>query len=413
MTLSIEEIGAAGDGVAFVDGAPVYVPKSLVGETVLAEVAGNQGRLIEVAKSSPERVSPPCEHFDHCGGCAFQHWDRAPYLSWKRQHVEIALSRAGCEPDGVETVVATPIASRRRIAFAAARNGDAAAFGLHERRSRKIISLKECTILTPMLASLIDKAPTLLSFFTYTSCVVQATECENGLDIHLMGSSVQEPDAPAIMDIAEWMRSTNTIRLSVNRAPIVAFSAPVISFDGIHIKLPIGGFLQASKAAESALLKYVRDAVSGAKKIGDLFCGSGAFSLPLARDAAVSAFDVEESAIGALREGASNAQSRESLKGIKAVRRNLFETPLQPGELNEFDAIVLDPPRAGASAQAKALAKSRVKKVAYVSCDAGTFARDAAILQEGGFDLMRVTPVDQFVFSQHIELVGAFQRNRR
>lgn len=409
LTAAIREIAAAGEAVAVVDGAKIYVPLAAPGDVALIEARGERGTLIELLEKSRFRAPPPCAHYGACGGCALQHVTREFYRGWKRQRIIDALSLAGISNIEVAETMETPAASRRRAVFAARREGRGLAFGFNERRSERIVDVEACVVLHPKLAARLPALKTLAAAVKARAFDLSATLCDNGLDIVILakGPPPFGPDLDAVIAAA---KNAGAARLSFNDEPLVAFEAPIVRFEGISVSPPPGAFLQASKEGETALISLVREASMRAKKIADLFSGCGTFALPLAKDATVTAFDSDGAAIGALSDAAAGAQRAGEVNPVRAEVRDLFERPLAANELKAFDAAVFDPPRAGAAAQAAEIAKSGVPTVVGVSCSPATFSRDAAILARGGYALSQVTPVDQFVYSPHVELVGVFRK---
>jgi 23S rRNA (uracil1939-C5)-methyltransferase len=261
--------------------------------------------------------------------------------------------------------------------------------------------------LHPELLAALPRLRSLASAFGGGAFDLSATLCANGLDVNVLGRGLAEPAGGKLADIANAAR---VCRLSMNGDPLITLVPPRIAFEGISAVPPPGAFLQASAEGEAALLALVRKAIGGARRIADLFCGLGAFALPLSIGARVDAFDSDLPAIHALNEAVKDAQRNGLTLRAGGETRNLFERPLSASEIGKFDAVVFDPPRAGAEAQAAELAKSKIACVIGVSCNPDSFARDAAILSLGGFELVETTPVDQFVYAPHIELVGVFRR---
>jgi len=233
------------------------------------------------------------------------------------------------------------------------------------------------------------------------------TLCDNGLDINIVDEDCDFLPAPEISALVEKMHDAAALRLSLNGEPAIELEKPVVRFGAVTVTPPPGGFLQASREGEAALTSLVMKHMAGAKRVADLFSGAGTFTFPLSTVAAVDAFDADKAAIAALDAAARGANLA---RPVKATAQNLFERPVMAAELKKYDAVIVDPPRAGAQAQTVEIAASAVKKVISVSCNPVSFARDAAILRDGGYALTQVTPVDQFVYSPHVELVGIFQK---
>jgi 23S rRNA (uracil1939-C5)-methyltransferase len=406
----IEEIGAGGDGVARVDGGRVFVPLTAPGDLVEADIRGERGVIVDIIEQGRDRADPPCPHYGACGGCSLQHVSRDFYRAWKRQRVVDALAREGLAEAPVADLIETPAASRRRATFAVRKLRDRTLFGFNARRSSMIEDVDDCLILQPDLARRLPALRALAAKMDGGEFDLAATLCDNGLDVAVAGKA-QEPQGAALSALIAAMRAAGVVRLSLNGNVVALLAPPVVNPGGVPMTPPTGGFLQASGEGEAALADLVASGVSGAKKIVDLFSGCGTFALPLAREATVLAVDGERASIDALLKAAAAAQGAGvRINPVKAETRDLFERPMTAKELNGFDAVVFDPPRAGAKAQAGEIAASRVPVVVGVSCNPATFARDAAILKAGGYALTRTTPVDQFVYSPHVELVGLFRR---
>ena len=402
--LSIAEIGHRGDGIAQGESGSIYVPFTLPGETVRARVAGNRGTLDAILQESPERIAPVCRHFGTCGGCALQHWADVPYLEWKQMQVEQALRQQGIDVP-VAPVVATEAAGRRRTVLAARTGKGGLQLGYHARASHDVIDIAECPVLVPRLQQAIAPLRELLrpAIGGRGGATVTLTSADTGLDVSIEG--VASPDDPhALGKLAAAAATAGIVRLAMNGEILLQIADPVLDMGGASIVPPPGAFLQASREAEGALWRLVEVGIGKAQRVADLFCGCGTFALRLARNAQVLAVESDVAALAAL----GRAARQPGLKAITAKRRDLFAEPLLAAELKGFDAVVFDPPFAGAAAQAQELANSQVPHLAAVSCNPATFARDARILADGGYVLKNVTPVDQFVFSAHIELVGHF-----
>ncbi len=406
----IGEIGARGDGVALIDGDKVFAPYSAPGDVACIAYRGSRGAIEALITESPHRVSAPCPYFGNCGGCALQHLTTDYYRNWKHEFVVKALAREGFDEGIIAPLHACTPASRRRASFAVRRTGAGVVFGFNERASDRIVAIKECLVLAPPLAEALPKlhalaeaAPARWRFFD-----VHVTLCDNGLDVAFSGGDASDDlTGPEIMALTEAAQDAGVVRITADAAPVAMFEAPFVRFGGVPMAIPPGAFLQASADGEAALTGFVTEHTKDARRIADLFSGCGTFALPLATTAAVDAFDSDVPAISALDAAARSVSLRHPLK---AERRNLFERPLSAEELKPYDAVVFDPPRAGAKAQSEQLAQSSVPVVIGVSCNPASFARDAAILRNGGYSLSQLLPVDQFVFSAHVEIAGLFTK---
>jgi len=408
MTVRIDAIGSGGDGVARDGEQIIHTPLTAPGDIAVIDAEGGRGRIVELIEPSALRAEPTCRHFGDCGGCAFQHLNREAEQRWKRALVEAALARANVKTD-VRAVVSAPAASRRRASFAVTRAGGVLRFGFNARRSSHIVSLASCDVLAPALEGRLADLRALAERFPATAFDLAVTLCDNGLDVNVVAKTVSVRRLSEAPGLATALHEAGVLRLSVNGQTALMLAEPIVSFDGVAVSPPPGAFLQASREGESSLIGLVRQACAGARRIADLFCGCGTFTLPLAKGASVSAFDSDGPAIVALQRAAADAQAgAHAINPTRAQTRDLFERPLSAKELKSFDAVVFDPPRAGASAQAAEIARSGVPTVIGVSCNPQTFARDASLLVAGGYRLVEVTPVDQFVYSPHVELVGVF-----
>jgi 23S rRNA (uracil1939-C5)-methyltransferase len=409
--LVIDHVGHLGDGVALVDGQSVYVPYTLGGETVeVAAVPGHhpdRRRLLAVARESPQRIAPFCPHFAVCGGCAIQHWETGRYRAWKRNIVIETLAQAKLDCEVGPLIDAHGIGRRRITVHARIGTHEVLKVGFSAPNSHDIIPVDRCPILDPGLNGALDAAWALAEPLISTGkpLDIQITATDSGLDVDVRGSGPLPAAAiTALSGVADRHRLA---RLTRHGELVLMRNPPVITMGTAQVTLPPGSFLQATVAGEETLAGLVIGHSKRAKHIGDLFCGVGPFALRLAANSKVSAFDSDAGAIAALQKAAA---STSGLKPVKAETRDLFRRPLMPQELRDFDAIVFDPPRQGAQAQAQQLAASKVPVVIAVSCNVATFARDARILLDGGYRIEGVTPVDQFRHTPHVELVARFRR---
>lgn len=411
-TLTITRVGGQGDGIAETPAGPVFAPLTLPGETVRADVRDGRAEAIEIVTASPDRIAPVSPHYGDCGGCALQHWASGPYLEWKREQVGLALAREGVATD-VEATVAVPPGARRRVALHARRGPDGkAVLGFKARKSWRLVEIRVCPVADPRLVAAIPALTRVAEAFLEhpkSAPTLHATWTLTGLDVDVTGVERRSGglSRDARMQAIEAAVAADLARLSLAGDTLVMSRQPVVAFGPATVPLPAGGFLQAAPEAEAAMVARAVQAVRGAKKIADLFCGAGTFTFPLATVAPVLAADASAAGIAALKAGAGTAKG---LKPITAEARDLFRRPLAPYDLRGCDAIVLDPPRAGAREQTAQLPGTKAHTVVYVSCNPVTFARDARLLIDAGFRLERVTPVDQFLWSAHVELVAVFRR---
>jgi 23S rRNA (uracil1939-C5)-methyltransferase len=408
-TLAITRLGTQGDGVAETDGGRVHVAGALPGETVVASVHGDRGALIAVLTPSPTRIEPVCPHFGACGGCATQHVDASTAAGWKRGLVEQALVRAGVVAE-VQPVLDGHGAGRRRVTLHGRARDGAGIAGFMQARSHDLIAIDACPILEPALADAPRVARAIATRLASSGkpLTILITASLAGLDVDLRGHGpLSERLRQSLVGLADGL---DLARLSAHGEIIVERRQPLQAMGAARVLPPPGSFLQPTRAGEEALTRLAGEAVAGAKRIADLFAGCGPFALRLAANAEVHAVESEAKALIALDRA---ARATPALRRITTEPRDLFRRPLLRSELARFDAVVLDPPRAGAEAQARELAASAVPLIASVSCDPQTFARDAAILVAGGYALEQVTPVDQFRYAHHVEVVGVFKRPRK
>lgn len=401
--LTVTHVGHRGDGIA--EGR--FVPFTLPGEVVEVEDTAERAAPAAILTPSPDRVAPPCPHFGACGGCALQHWASAPYLAWKRDLVAAALAQHGLRAEIAPTVDAHGEGRRRATLHARRGAGPGLEVGFSAARRHALIAIEACPVLAPALDRALASARRIAAALERLGkpLDIQVTAADQGLDIELRGPGrLTEADRLGLIAAA---RAARLVRLTNHGDLVVQSEAPTVSVDGVAVPLPPGAFLQATAAGERELGRLVLEGVGKAGAVADLFCGIGPFALRLARRAKVRAADSDARAVEAL---AAATRRASGLKPIHAEARDLFRRPLMPKDLKGLDAVVFDPPRAGAEAQAAQLAKADLGRIVAVSCNPATFARDAAILAAGGWRLGAVTPVDQFRWSAHVELVATFSR---
>jgi 23S rRNA (uracil1939-C5)-methyltransferase len=405
--LDIARLGAQGDGVADLPSGQVFVPYTLAGERVQADVRGERARLIAVIEPSPDRIAPVCRHFTHCGGCAVQHLRTPAYLAWKRDLVAAAFASRGIDAPVGHVATVGP-GARRRASFSARRTGRGVVLGFHEAKGVDIVDVQECPVTASAIVRILPGLRRLVEPLMSRRAPgrVVVTLAANGLDVGIEDVP-GEPSLEVREFLAQQAAALKLARLTLAGDILYQATVPAVRFGTANVVLPARSFLQAAPAAEAEMVRLVTQAVGEAKRVVDLFCGMGTFTFPLAQRAPVLAVDGDKSAITAL---ANAANRTPGLKPIETKLRDLFREPLSVKELQGFDAAVFDPPRAGAATQATALAASGVKVIAAVSCAPATLARDARILIDGGFTLERVTPIDQFLYSPHIEAVAIFRR---
>jgi 23S rRNA (uracil1939-C5)-methyltransferase len=413
--LTVESLGAQGDGIAHSRGEPVFLPFTVPGDRVRAEIGARRGpgveaRVIERIVTGPRRAVPACRHFGYCGGCSLQHLAAEDYQAVKLGALNEALRRVGIDPALVEPLRTLPPTRRRvRLGLSRAPGGDApVVVGFRERFRHVLVDLHECLVLEPVLFALIEPLRRIAVELLAPGAEAEAmlTRCDSGID--LLIEHERPPDLAALevlgrlaadCDLARivW-RTGRDDMLVVERRPVR------IVFAGVSVPFPPGGFLQASAAAERVLVDEVVGAIGKQGPVLDLYAGLGTFTFALGRAGAVHAVEGDAAAVIALTQAAAH------LPRVTVERRDLNREPLTISELNRHAAAVFDPPRAGALRQTAALADSTLETVVAVSCNPATFARDAARLIAGGFRLERVVPIDQFAWTPHLELVATFRR---
>jgi 23S rRNA (uracil1939-C5)-methyltransferase len=396
ITTTITSLGHKGEGVAEIEGRKVFVPLTLPGETVEIEADGDRGTLLGVISPAANRIEPFCPHFGACGGCQLQHMDRPSYEAFKTALVETPLHFAGIDLK-VSRFVDAAGDGRRRATLHARREGA----GYMRLRSHQVHDLDACPILAPGLAKAPEIARAVMQAVGEADVSFAATL--SGLDVAIRTEKKQARADRVSPLVARFKLA----RLALNGEMVLQAQPPILEMGRARVELPIGSFLQATAAAENVLAEYVVNAVGKAKTIADLFCGVGPFALRLAEQRPVTAFDNDKPGIAALDKA---RRFTKGLREITAKSRDLFRDPLTRYELDPFEAVVLDPPRAGAQAQCEQLSMSKVKTIVMVACDARTFARDAAILIGGGYAMSDLIAVDQFTQSTHIEISATFRR---
>ncbi len=408
--LIIDHVGHFGDGVAVADGASIYVPYALGGETVdVLPSPGHPDRraLAQIVTPSPQRIDPFCSHFGTCGGCAIQHWQPADYRIWKRQLVIDTLHHAGIDCDVDDLIDAHGTGRRRMTLHARQSQQDVLRVGFAAAGRHEIIAIDHCPILDPAMHGAIEAAGAIAELLRPVNkpLDIQITAADNGLDVDVRGSG---PLGTALLtSLSKLAEKHNLARLTRHGELVIMRKPPVVQVGKAQVTLPPGSFMQPTAMGEETLAALAFERCKGAKHIADLFCGFGPFAFRLAEKFKVAAFDSDAGAITALQNAVKQTQG---LKPIKAEMRDLFRRPLVPQELRDYDCVVFDPPRQGAQAQAQQLAASKIALAVAVSCNPATFARDARILIDAGFRIDSVTPVDQFRHTPHVELVARFRR---
>lgn len=375
-------LGRADDGT--------LIPGTLPGETLL------DGAITD---ASPHRVTPPCPQAGTCGGCAVQHASDAFVLRWKAGILTRALAAHGIKAP-LRRAHVSPANSRRRAKLSGRRVKSGALVGFHARASDQITPLTGCTVLHPTILAALPALTELIATYGSRKATVDMTVTTgpSGLDVRVDGLTT---------DLTDWATAQDIARVSIGDEPLITRRPPLIPMGRAQLTPPPGGFLQATTQGQAALTKAVTETLTGCTTIADLFAGSGTFALPLAEQAQIHAVESLAAPLDALTHAWRHTQG---LHQITTETRDLFRAPLDATDLQRFDGAVLDPPRAGAAAQCAELAAHGPNKLAYVSCNPITFAKDAKQLTQGGYTLTHIDLIDQFRWSPHIELAAAFHR---
>ncbi|KEP70440.1 RNA methyltransferase [Thioclava dalianensis] len=406
MTYQIERLSLHADGVAHGPEGTVHVAMALPGETVDGSVVDGKIAAPKIVTPSAERVAAPCPHYRACGGCAIQHASEEFTARWKGDVVRQALAARGIEAPEVP-VDTSPLRSRRRATLAGRRTKKGAMIGFHARASDTLVEVPNCLILRPELMAVIPalNEATLIGGSRKGEIAFALSHSEAGVDVSATGG--KETDRKQFEALADLARRSDLARLSWNGEVIAERHAPLQRFGAAQVAPPPGAFLQATAHGEAALVAFVRDAVGDVAQVADLFAGCGTFSLPLAAQAEVHAVEAWAAMTEALDQGWRQSKG---LHRLSTEARDLFRRPLLPDEINRYDAVVIDPPRAGAESQVREICSSRLRRLVHVSCNPVTFAREAATLIGAGFRLERLLVVDQFRFSAHVEVAALFTR---
>ncbi len=404
--VTITALGHGGDGIAETPDGRVYVAHALPGEVVEIDRQGERAHVVRVVEASPDRVEPPAAHMTEVGTYPLVTMAEPAYLKWKTEQVRTAFAQRGIDAP-VEPIVRITGGTRRRAVLAAVRTTRGAIVGFHRRHSREIVPLDGCPVLAPAINA---KLPLLREIAAVAlpakrPARVAVLAADNGIDIAI--SDAGKANARTLAALGRFGTELDIARLTLNGTEVFRNRPPELLAGPVRLFPVPGGFVQAVASAEEALAEAVLAHVGKAAPVADLFAGIGTFTFRLARNAAVTAIEGDDSLVKALDMAARYATG---VKRVTAGRRDLFVNPLAGPELDAFGAVVFDPPAAGARAQAEALARSRVPRIAAVSCNPATLARDARILIDGGYRLEKVLPVDQFLYSAEIEAVATFVR---
>ncbi|MDB4016611.1 class I SAM-dependent RNA methyltransferase [Amylibacter sp.] len=402
----VDRLGQLGDGIIDSPNGEIFVPFTLPGEHIEGNVKNGRINSPRIIKPVSDRIKPACKHFKSCGGCSLQHASDTVISDWKIRKTQDALSQVNLHPE-FRPIINSKAGSRRRATFAAKRTKKGALVGFHGRASDVIIEISECPISDPILLSGMPAFSQLAILGSSRKAIlrISATVSENGLDVKI--DNGKKLSATEISKFAQICNQFKILRLMWNDDVIAQSNPPTQKMGLANVIPPSGAFLQATKSGEAALIKTVLEIIGPSKRVVDLFAGCGTFALPISSKATVHALEGDVNMIAALDSGWRAAGG---LHDIKSETRDLFRRPLMPDEFKKIDAIVIDPPRAGAVSQVVEIAKANVGRIAFVSCNPATFARDASILCNNGYNLDWVQVIDQFLWNPHIELVAQFTK---
>lgn len=406
-TVSVERLGQRGEGIAQQGNKPLYIPYALAGETVIADIDGERGHLVEILAPSPDRIEPFCQYYGVCGGCAVQTLAAPAYADWKRGLVVSALKYANVSTE-VGPLIDAHGDGRRRATFHARFDKDGTSHvGFMKVRAHELIELDACPILAPAMQGALPAAQAIAEALKSAAkpLDILVTATLSGLDIDVKGHGPLKP--PLFDALATVAERHDLARLTNHGLLVIERRAPQLRMGRADVAPPPGAFLQATEAGETALAETVLRAAAGSRQILDLFAGVGTFSLRLAEAAQIHAVDSDAAALTALQHA---AREKPELRLVTIETRDLFRRPLGGDELTSYDAAIFDPPRAGAEAQARAFAAASVPLLVAVSCFPASFARDMALLQAGDYTIESITPFDQFRASPHVEIVAVLRK---
>ncbi|MEH6527723.1 MAG: 23S rRNA (uracil(1939)-C(5))-methyltransferase RlmD [Sneathiella sp.] len=416
LNLTIDHIGGSGDGVAIEDGQTFYVPFAAPDDqlTVIEGEARGQGHMAEIQEilaPSPLRVQPECKHFGTCGGCSLQHLDANFTANWKRQRIVDCLSMCGITNAKIHPTISSPAHSRRRVEFVASKRKKGVMIGYHVRRSHQVFDVGDCPLVHPSLFALIKPFRSALPVLMQrnSSARITATATDNGPDILVTAEIELTLEARQLL--ADFATQNSLSRIAWRQKEkdipevVSAIKPANVQMGDIPVTLAPGGFLQATTAGEEALVAIAKEALKNCSNVVDLFAGCGSFAFPLSRLSKVHAVDGDEELISALQRSANK-----NILPISTEVRDLFRRPLFTNELKNYDGLLFDPPRAGAKAQVEEIAESSVGTVVALSCNPVTFARDISHLISAGYELEFVQPVDQFLWSPHVEMIAVLRK---
>jgi 23S rRNA (uracil1939-C5)-methyltransferase len=410
---------ALGDGVGEYEGLPIYVPYSMADEIVRVEI--NQitssllkGRLLEIISESPHRNIPACEYFGKCGGCSLQHLSPNDYRQLKTNNALKILKELHQPEDLMQPIIEIGAKERRRITLSVRVHKGEIILGYSSAKSHDIIGIESCPVIVPILNALLKPLKECVQQMKKPSIImgISLTLASNGIDMLVRSKApLKSNDCELLQKFAvqnNVIRAASQINDNINYQMIYFNCEPLVRFGELTVAIPVGAFLQASEKAESVISAMVKVHLADCTNVVDIYSGCGTYSFPLHETADyISAYEGSAEMVAAIH----NACLLNNLDHkIIATNRNLYALPLTKSELQQFDGAIINPPRNGASPQIKQLAASNISKVVMISCNPSTFSRDAAILLASGYQLQSLTPIDQFVWSSHLEIVGLFVR---
>jgi len=394
LTLNSRAEGVTADGTR--------VPRALPGE----EIALGKENKFKIILPSKDRITPVCAHYKGCGGCSMQHSTQSFIKDWKSNVIKSCLSARGLETI-IKPILTSKTNSRRRVTLHGMKTKKSVTVGFFKRNTHELISTPSCELVNPEILSAFSlfEEITLIGATRKSIIEISVTVSKEGLDLNILNG--KKLDNQSIMKITGLCESFNIARITWNEDLLANFLNPTIVFQGIAITPPPNAFLQATEQGQEILITNAMLSVFDSDKVIDLFSGCGTFTLPAAKRSEVLAIDKTKSMLTAIDQA---WRETTGLKKVTSRSQDLFKEPVGKEELNSFDAAIIDPPRVGAEAQSHELAKSHIKRISSVSCNPRTFSRDAKILVDSGFKIDWVQPIDQFLWSSHIELVAQFSR---
>jgi len=415
--VKIVALGAQGDGIGHQGDDPVFVAGTAPGDLVRVEIGqkkknGFYATLLEILEASPERIQPVCKHFGKCGGCQLQFLNADKYEDWLAERATSSLAHHGVEVGHVAKTVISPPRSRRRVGLKVLKTPDGLVLGFNQRQSHSLVDIGECPVTSDKITKIFPALRKVLKdvLSPRMAADVHLTATATGID--MLVDAPLELDLRAREILVEFAHSADIAAINWRDRgyidPVITRREPMMELSGVRVPLSPAAFVQATAEGEAALVDEVVKAAAGYGRVADLFCGLGTFTFPLAKTHQVLAVEGAREPLEALKKGLNQARG---LKQVITKHCDLFRRPMTAVELGAFDVVVFDPPRPGAKEQAAELARSAVRRIVAVSCNPNSFARDARILVDGGYRLERLAPVDQFLWSPHLELVGVFTRD--